>query len=83
MEDDVSSEAKTSRITELLRIQRQISTRKYREDLGKRVEVMLEGPSKSNANLWTGRSRKNRLMPSVKNSRRAKNSRRGVMVVRP
>ena len=62
MEDDVSSAEKTERITELLNVQREISARKYREDIGQTVEVMLEGASRWNQNLWTGRSRKNRLV---------------------
>jgi len=62
MEDDVSAAEKTQRITELLQVQREISARKYREDIGHTIEVMLEGPSKANTDLWTGRSRKNRLV---------------------
>ncbi len=62
MEDDVSAQEKTDRITELLKVQRDVSARKYREDINQTIEVMLEGPSRWNANLWTGRSRKNRLV---------------------
>lgn len=61
-EDDVPSEVKSARIQELLKVQRNISLKKYREDLGKEVEIMLEGPSKSKAEFWTGRTRKNRVV---------------------
>lgn len=62
MQDDVPNEVKTQRIQELQAVQKKISLKKYREDIGKEVEIMLEGPSKSKPELWTGRTRKNRLV---------------------
>jgi tRNA-2-methylthio-N6-dimethylallyladenosine synthase len=61
-EDDVPEEEKSARIQELLALQKSISLKKYREDLGQEVEIMLEGPSKSNLAFWTGRTRKNRVV---------------------
>lgn len=61
-EDDIPAEEKSERIQELQALQKEISLKKYREDLGKQVELLLEGPSKSNKQLWTGRTRKNRLV---------------------
>jgi tRNA-2-methylthio-N6-dimethylallyladenosine synthase len=60
-EDDISAEEKSERIQELIALQREISAKKYQEDLGKDVELLLEGPSRSNPDCWTGRSRKNRV----------------------
>jgi len=62
MTDDVSPEEKSERIQELQAMQKAISRKKYAEDIGKEVEIMLEGPSKSKPELWTGRTRKNRLV---------------------
>jgi tRNA-2-methylthio-N6-dimethylallyladenosine synthase len=61
-EDDVSPEEKSERIQELFRIQKEISRKRYRDDIGSEVEIMLECPSKTNPDFWTGRSRKNRLV---------------------
>lgn len=61
-EDDVPEEEKSERIQELLRVQKAISHEHYRSDLGQSIELMLEGPSKSNSQYWTGRSRKNRVV---------------------
>jgi len=62
MEDDVSPEEKTERIQALKELQRSISRKKYREDIGRKVEIMLEGPSRTKSHLWTGRTRGNRLV---------------------
>lgn len=61
-EDDISELEKSERIQELLNIQKSISLKKYQEDVGQEIEIMLEGPSKSNPDFWTGRSRKNRVV---------------------
>lgn len=61
-EDDISPEEKSDRILELLTFQREMSFKKYKEDVGRVVEVLLEGPSRSNPKTWTGRTRKNRLV---------------------
>jgi len=44
--DDVSEEDKTSRITRLVDLQKEISLKKNREDLGKVTRVLVEGPAK-------------------------------------
>ncbi|MDB5036502.1 MAG: modification enzyme MiaB family [Bacteriovoracaceae bacterium] len=61
-EDDVSLEEKSDRIQELITLQRATSLKKYQEDIGQTVEIMLEGPSKNNSLYWTGRTRKNRVV---------------------
>ncbi len=60
--DDVPLAEKKSRIHELLDTQRAISKKKYSEDIGQIAEVLVEGRSKNNASLWTGRTRKNRVI---------------------
>jgi tRNA-2-methylthio-N6-dimethylallyladenosine synthase len=61
-DDDVSAEEKIERMAELLVLQRQMSSKKYKEDIGHAVEIMLEEPSKTDSNFWTGRTRKNRVV---------------------
>lgn len=61
-EDDISADEKSDRIQELITLQRQIGLKKYRQDLNRDVETMLEGPSKTNPDLWTGRTRSNRVV---------------------
>ncbi|MBN8554262.1 MAG: tRNA (N6-isopentenyl adenosine(37)-C2)-methylthiotransferase MiaB [Deltaproteobacteria bacterium] len=60
--DDVSFDEKADRIQELIQFQRTFGAKKYKEDIGNMVEIMLEGPSKTNAEFWTGRTRKNRVV---------------------
>lgn len=60
--DDVPEAEKSARIEELLQVQRAIGLKRYSEDVGQIVEVMLEGPSRSNPDTWTGRTRKNRVV---------------------
>lgn len=60
--DDISAQEKGDRIQELLKVQRKIGLKKYQEDIGQTVEVMLEGESKSDSRFWTARTRKNRVV---------------------
>jgi tRNA-2-methylthio-N6-dimethylallyladenosine synthase len=60
--DDVPAQEKADRIQELILFQREIGRRKYREDIGTSVEMMMEGPSKGDSAFWTGRTRKNRVV---------------------
>ncbi len=61
-EDDVSEIEKSERIQELQSFQKEISQKKYEEDVGKTVELLLEGPSKFSSEFWTGRTRANRVV---------------------
>lgn len=61
-EDDVSPEEKSDRIQELQALQKEISRKKYAEDVNQVREIMLEGVSKSNPDFWTGRTRTNRVV---------------------
>jgi tRNA-2-methylthio-N6-dimethylallyladenosine synthase len=60
--DDVSADEKSDRIRELQELQRSLSLKKYKEDLGNEVEVMIEGVSRHNPDTLTGRTRKNRVV---------------------
>jgi len=60
--DDVSFAEKSERIQELQMVQRAMSLKKYREDLDQSVEVMIEGTSRGDTAMWSGRTRKNRLV---------------------
>jgi tRNA-2-methylthio-N6-dimethylallyladenosine synthase len=60
-EDDIPEEVKTERLKELQKLQKEISYKRYNEDIGKTVELMMEKPSKSQPEFWTGRARNNRV----------------------
>lgn len=60
-EDDIPEEVKTERLKELQKLQKEISYKRYNQDIGKTVELMLEKPSKSQPDFWTGRARNNRV----------------------
>jgi len=62
MGDQVSEELKSERLKELMDLQNQISLEKNQEDLGKTLEVLIEGESKNNPNTLMGRDRKNKLV---------------------
>lgn len=60
--DQVPDEVKKARIQELINLQNSISLAKNREELGRRVEVLVEGPSKTNESKLTGRTRSNKVV---------------------
>jgi tRNA-2-methylthio-N6-dimethylallyladenosine synthase len=60
--DDVPKEEKARRNHELLRVQERIQLEKNREQVGRTIEVLVEGPSKRNAAKWSGRGRDNRIV---------------------
>jgi tRNA-2-methylthio-N6-dimethylallyladenosine synthase len=59
--DDLPEEEKTRRLEELIELQRRIGAEILDEQLGRRAEVLVEGPSKRNADEPFGRTR-NRFM---------------------
>ncbi|PIE22032.1 MAG: tRNA (N6-isopentenyl adenosine(37)-C2)-methylthiotransferase MiaB [Planctomycetota bacterium] len=61
-EDDVPEEVKARRNQELLAVQERISLEKNQALIGQQLEVMVEGPSKSRADRFTGRTMRNRLV---------------------
>ncbi|OKY75258.1 MAG: tRNA (N6-isopentenyl adenosine(37)-C2)-methylthiotransferase MiaB [Desulfobulbaceae bacterium DB1] len=59
-EETVSEEEKIERLAELQKMQKRISLARNREYIGKRIQLMVEGESKSeNGNQWAGRSSSN------------------------
>lgn len=62
MEDQIPEEVKKDRLNRLMTLQNQISLEKNQEDLGKIVEVLIEGESKNNPETLMGRDRRNKLV---------------------
>jgi len=60
--DDVPEEIKRRRLDEVVRFQNRLSQAKNREDLGKIVEVLIEGDSKKSADDWRGRNSQNKVV---------------------
>lgn len=60
--DDVPTAVKAKRCTELLNIQTEISLGKNQAEVGNTLEVLVEGPSKTNAERLSGRTRQNRVV---------------------
>lgn len=62
MENQVDEEIKKQRLQRLMDVQNEIS-REINESLkGQRLEVMVEGPSKNEDLVWTGRTRTNKIV---------------------
>ena len=62
MQDTVPLEVKKGRLQELMAVQNQISLEINRSIIGKTVEVMVEGPSKTNVSRLSGRTRTNKIV---------------------
>ncbi|GAB7388338.1 tRNA (N6-isopentenyl adenosine(37)-C2)-methylthiotransferase MiaB [Bacillaceae bacterium] len=62
MEDNVSEEEKKDRLQRLMDVQNAISRRKNEQLRGQIVEVLVEGVSKNNPEMLSGRTRTNKLV---------------------
>ena len=62
MPDQVPQEIREERNHRLLNLVNEIAARKYDTFIGKRVEILVEGPSKKNPARYTGRTRCNRIV---------------------
>lgn len=62
MNDDVSDEVKTQRVSEIIGVQNQISARKNQDSVGTTVEVIVEGVSKKSSVEWIGRTEGNKTV---------------------
>ncbi|MDF1662434.1 MAG: radical SAM protein, partial [Planctomycetota bacterium] len=62
MIDDVLQADKNRRCTQLLKVQEEISLKNNQSTLGKSVEVLVDGPSKTNDQMLSGRSDDNRIV---------------------
>lgn len=54
--DDIPEEVKVRRLNELIALQNQLSAESYRKDIGKEVEVLVEGVSKRSNDQLFGRT---------------------------
>ncbi|MEB2308679.1 MAG: tRNA (N6-isopentenyl adenosine(37)-C2)-methylthiotransferase MiaB [Candidatus Brocadiaceae bacterium] len=62
LEDDVPDETKRMRNMRLLELQKSISLEENRKMIGKKVQVLVEGASKSDPNKLSGRTRQNHIV---------------------
>src|SRR5262245_10135895 len=62
MADDVPEEEKGRRNRELLALQEGVSREKNRERLGRRLEILVDGPSKNNPRRQAGRTDTNQIV---------------------
>jgi tRNA-2-methylthio-N6-dimethylallyladenosine synthase len=60
--DDVPEEIKKRRLTEIVRLQRQLSEQSNRNDIGKESTVLIEGNSKKSEEEWMGRNSENKVV---------------------
>ncbi|MFI3301905.1 MAG: tRNA (N6-isopentenyl adenosine(37)-C2)-methylthiotransferase MiaB [Rikenellaceae bacterium] len=60
--DDISEEAKTVRLTEIINLQTQLSAESNARNVGKEFEVLVEGESKRSAEQMFGRTSQNKVV---------------------
>ena len=61
MQDDVPADVKNRRLQEIIDLQNRKSLEKYRAMIGKRLQVLVEGPSKRNPEELCGRASNNMM----------------------
>lgn len=61
-EDDIPLEVKKRRLSEVIRIQNQISYNHNQKDIGKTFKVLIEGNSKRSDQEWKGRNTQNKMI---------------------
>ncbi|MBF6611170.1 MAG: tRNA (N6-isopentenyl adenosine(37)-C2)-methylthiotransferase MiaB [Chryseobacterium sp.] len=59
MEDDVPAEVKQRRLSEVIKLQGELSRKRMSGYVGKVYEILIEGTSKKNENQWKGRNSQN------------------------
>jgi tRNA-2-methylthio-N6-dimethylallyladenosine synthase len=62
LEDDVPDETKRGRNIKLLELQKRISLEENKKMIGKALQVLVEGSSKSDRNRLSGRTRQNHIV---------------------
>jgi len=67
MDDDVSDEEKSRRISEIIRLQTGMANVKNQRLVGRTMEVLVEGLSKKSADEWSGRTDGNKTVVFPKN----------------
>ena len=61
-EDQIPLNVKKERLNRLMEVQNETSLTKNKLLIGKKLEVLAEGPSHSNSEFWAGRTRTNKLV---------------------
>ena len=59
--DDITYEEKTRRLNEIIALQGRMSLKSNEKEIGKRLKVLVEGPSKKNPNELCGRASSNKM----------------------
>lgn len=62
LKDDIAQEDKDRRCRQLLKVQEQISFAKNQKSVGATYEVLVDGPSKTNPDVFSGRTNDNRIV---------------------
>ena len=62
MEGQVPLDVKKARLNRLMAVQNENSLKRNEEMVGKTYEVLAEGPSANSPNVWSGRTRTNKLV---------------------
>ena len=62
MPDNVPEEVKIARLNRMIELQNELSLESNRRDIGKTVEVLVEGPSKRNPDEYCGRTSQNKFV---------------------
>ncbi len=68
LKDDVDSETKNRRLNEIIDLQQKLSLISNKKDIGKTVEVLVEGVSKRSAEQLYGRNQQNKVVVFNKGS---------------
>ena len=61
MQDDVPSDVKNRRLSEIIELQNRKSLERYRAQIGRKVQVLVEGPSKRDPKEFCGRASNNMM----------------------
>ena len=69
--DDVSAEVKNRRLNEIIALQNRKSLERYRAQIGRELEVLVEGPSKRDPSQLCGRASNNMMCVFPAEGRRA------------
>ena len=60
--DDVPEDTKLRRLNEMIALQNELSAESYQKDIGKTVEVLVEGMSKRSREQFYGRTPQNKVV---------------------
>jgi tRNA-2-methylthio-N6-dimethylallyladenosine synthase len=59
--DDIPEDVKKRRLQEIVEMQNSLSKERYKRDIGKKFEVLIEGESKRSKDQWMGRTSQNKV----------------------